>query len=58
MTTKLDELFQSMRTKCLRFSRIVGYYSPVSTWNPGKVAEYKDRKMFNVNNPKSSNGKK
>jgi len=48
MKEKIDELFQSMRTKCLRFSRIVGYYSPVSTWNPGKVAEFKDRKVFKI----------
>ena len=30
------------------YSRIVGYYRPVQTWNPGKREEYKGRKVFNV----------
>ena len=29
------------------FSRVVGYFRPVKQWNPGKVAEWKDRKFFN-----------
>ncbi|GAB7079356.1 ribonucleoside triphosphate reductase [Megalodesulfovibrio paquesii] len=28
------------------FTRIVGYYRPVSQWNKGKKAEYKDRMMY------------
>ncbi|MDI6907328.1 MAG: ribonucleoside triphosphate reductase [Thermoanaerobacterales bacterium] len=28
------------------YSRIVGYYRPVSQWNEGKKAEYAERKMF------------
>lgn len=28
------------------YTRIVGYYRPVSNWNPGKKAEYKDRVEF------------
>lgn len=28
------------------YSRIVGYYRPVSQWNEGKKAEYTQRKMF------------
>jgi ribonucleoside-triphosphate reductase len=31
---------------CEIYSRIVGYYRPVSQWNVGKKAEYTDRKMF------------
>lgn len=34
------------RTRCQRFSRVVGYYAPVDTWNEGKQAEWKDRKLF------------
>lgn len=37
------------RTKCEIFSRVVGYYRPIQNWNEGKVAEFKDRKMFKVN---------
>ncbi|MCA1945793.1 MAG: ribonucleoside triphosphate reductase [Desulfovibrio sp.] len=29
------------------FTRIVGYYRPVSQWNKGKKAEYKDRMLYN-----------
>jgi len=36
------------RTKCQRYSRIVGYYRPVSQWNEGKQAEMKERKVFKV----------
>jgi ribonucleoside-triphosphate reductase len=31
------------------YSRIVGYYRPVSQWNEGKKAEYNQRKVFQVN---------
>jgi len=28
------------------YARCVGYLRPVSQWNPGKQAEFRDRKMF------------
>ena len=28
------------------YSRVVGYLSPVSEWNPGKKEEYKERKTY------------
>ena len=31
------------KQKCQIYSRIVGYVSPVSEWNKGKLEEYKDR---------------
>ncbi len=34
------------RTKCVVFSRVVGYMRPVSSWNNGKIAEFKHRKVF------------
>jgi anaerobic ribonucleoside-triphosphate reductase len=37
------------RQKCLVYSRVVGYMSPISQWNDGKQAEYRDRKTFNIN---------
>jgi ribonucleoside-triphosphate reductase (formate) len=30
------------------YSRIVGYFRPVSQWNKGKAAEFQDRKVFNA----------
>lgn len=34
------------RTKCERYSRVVGYLRPLAQWNEGKQAEWEDRKMF------------
>jgi ribonucleoside-triphosphate reductase len=31
---------------CEVYSRVVGYYRPVSLWNVGKKMEFKERKMF------------
>ncbi len=36
------------RTKCERYSRIVGYLRPVQQWNAGKQAEWHDRLMFKI----------
>jgi len=36
------------RTKCERYSRIVGYLRPLQQWNDGKKAEWDCRKMFKV----------
>lgn len=33
---------------CEVWSRVVGYYRPVSSWNDGKQEEFKDRKEFVV----------
>jgi anaerobic ribonucleoside-triphosphate reductase/anaerobic ribonucleoside-triphosphate reductase activating protein len=32
--------------ECLTYSRIVGYFRPVSDWNPGKVEEFQSRKCY------------
>jgi len=37
-----------MRTKCEVYSRVCGYLRPVTQWNDGKQAEFKDRKLFQV----------
>ena len=39
---------EDMRTKCEIWSRVVGYLRPVSNWNEGKIAEFKDRKIFKL----------
>lgn len=31
-------------------ARIVGYIRPISQWNIGKQAEWRDRKMFKIKN--------
>lgn len=36
------------KQKCEVYSRVVGYLSPVSEWNKGKQAEYKQRKEYNL----------
>jgi len=33
---------------CEVYSRVVGYYRPVQSWNLGKQEEFKDRKEFVV----------
>ena len=35
--------------KCEVYSRVVGYIRPVAQWNEGKQEEYKDRKMYKIN---------
>lgn len=35
---------------CEVYSRVVGYIRPVQKWNIGKVAEYVDRKEFDIPN--------
>ncbi len=32
------------------YSRITGYYRPVANWNDGKAQEYKERKVYDINN--------
>ena len=31
---------------CEVYSRVVGYFRPVSNWNKGKKEEFKDRKKY------------
>lgn len=30
------------------FSRVTGFMRPVQAWNPGKIAEHKDRKQYKI----------
>jgi ribonucleoside-triphosphate reductase len=36
------------RIKCEVYSRVVGYLRPVSQYNAGKKAEFRDRKIFKI----------
>ena len=38
--------------KCEVYSRVCGYFRPVSNWNKGKQAEFEDRKTFKVDGKK------
>ena len=33
---------------CEVYSRVVGYFRPVSNWNPGKQQEFKERKTVKL----------
>jgi hypothetical protein len=37
------------RTKCLVYTRVMGYHRPVESFNKGKKGEHKQRKFFNEN---------
>lgn len=37
---------EEKRQKCEIYSRVVGFLTPVSNWNKGKVEEFKDRETF------------
>jgi len=36
------------RTKCERYSRVVGYLRPKQQWNDGKESEWDDRVLCEV----------
>ena len=36
------------RQRCEVYSRVCGYLRPVTNWNDGKQAEFKDRVSFNT----------
>ncbi len=37
---------EDKRTKCLVYTRVMGYHRPVESFNIGKKAEHKCRKQF------------
>jgi hypothetical protein len=45
-TTADLQLDASERTRCEVWTRVMGYYRPVSMWNAGKQSEYADRRAF------------
>lgn len=46
-------LLDSERTRCEIWTRVMGYHRPVSEFNPGKQAEYGERRQF-VETPATS----
>lgn len=43
------ESMQSRRTKCVVYTRVMGYHRPVESFNVGKKGEHKERVFFEKN---------
>ncbi|MFA6296781.1 MAG: ribonucleoside triphosphate reductase [Patescibacteria group bacterium] len=43
--------------ECEVWSRVMGYFRPVSQWNKGKQSEYKERKEYEIKNLKYENSR-
>ena len=49
---------EAQRTKCVVYSRVMGYHRPVESFNIGKKGEHKERVFFEKNKLKrTANGK-
>ena len=46
---ELPKELQEKRTKCITYSRCMGYQRPIESFNIGKLGEHQERKMFNEN---------
>jgi len=46
-TQSILKLNQHLRTKCLVYTRVMGYHRPVESFNIGKKGEHKQRTYFN-----------
>lgn len=49
-----DNKEEKKRQKCEVYSRVVGFLTPVSQWNPGKKEEFKDRQTYDKGIKKES----
>lgn len=45
-TKRLLQLHEEKRTKCLVYTRVMGYHRPVESFNIGKKGEHKQRTHF------------
>jgi ribonucleoside-triphosphate reductase len=43
-------LLPYLRCRTENYSRITGYYRPVQYWNDGKAQEFKERKLYDIDN--------
>ena len=41
----LDKI-KDKRTRCMVYTRVMGYHRPVESFNPGKKSEHTQRKYF------------
>lgn len=37
---------EAKRTKCITYTRVMGYHRPVESFNVGKTGEHKERTQF------------
>ncbi len=44
--SELLEKFKAERTKCIVYTRVMGYHRPVESFNVGKTGEHKERIQF------------
>ena len=49
-TDQILEQNLELRTKCLVYTRVMGYHRPVESFNIGKKGEHKQRTHFNERN--------
>ena len=49
------ETLNEKRTKCLVYTRVMGYHRPVESFNIGKKGEHKQRIYFKEQLPKEIN---
>lgn len=40
--------YANERNECMIFTRVMGYYRPVTSFNIGKAQEFKERVWFNT----------
>ena len=43
---KFPKELEAKRTKCIVYTRVMGYLRPVESFNIGKVGEHKERVLF------------
>jgi anaerobic ribonucleoside-triphosphate reductase len=47
-TNCVNQIDQSKRTLCEIWTRVMGYFRPVASWNKGKKSEFAERKYFKI----------
>ena len=51
--TELLERHKDQRTKCIVYTRVMGYHRPVESFNIGKKGEHMERKFFREKAPRN-----
>lgn len=55
-----DEILQNLqtrRTRCVVYTRVMGYHRPVESFNVGKKGEHKERVKFKERRQNEANNK-
>ena len=55
-----DEILQNLqtrRTRCVVYTRVMGYHRPVESFNIGKTGEHKERVKFKERRQNEANSK-